>query len=293
MNSPHPRAAWSLPRESRTLRTADGVDIFATLRGHGEAAVVIAHGFTGGHRHGSFSRLLGWFERHFTVIAIDQRGHGASGGTCTLAHFEPMDVDAAVAWARELGFQQVATVGFSMGASSVLRQAALANTEQRQQFDQGITVRHRPDAVVVVGSAAQWFFRGSAKMLGLHLLVATRLGLRWLQRREQTRVDLTTWPAENLPGRAEVQPLDPQDSIMALAPVPVLIVHGTEDDYFPLDHGQRLYAAASSVPGHNAELWVEQGMGHAENATGPELVDRIAGWLQRALLPSRTGGTSA
>lgn len=63
---------------------------------------------------------------------------------------------------------------------------------------------------------------------------------------------------------------------------PLLIVHGTNDHYFPEEHAERVFAAAAGNT--KAALWVEQGMGHAERATTQELVDRIADWVGEALL---------
>ena len=58
------------------------------------------------------------------VVTFDFRGHGRSGGLSTLGDKEINDLDVAVHYARELGYEKVAAVGFSMGASVVLRQAA-------------------------------------------------------------------------------------------------------------------------------------------------------------------------
>jgi pimeloyl-ACP methyl ester carboxylesterase len=273
--------AWSFPNMSVFLPTNDGQKIYATERGEGSIAVVVVHGFTGGHRHGSHARLLGWFQKTLRVIAIDQRGHGKSSGYCTLSHYEVLDVDAAVKWARELGAQKVVTVGFSLGASSVLRHAALSNTSQRTEYDEGLVVEQKPDAVVIIGGVAQWWFRGSRKMRFLHALVKFSIGQAFLRRYSEVRVGPNTWPDEHAPNRHEIQPLDPLDSATALAPIPLLIISGSEDDYFPNDHGHRLFEAATKNHDNNAEFWYEQGMGHAEAATTPELVDRISAWIQQ------------
>ena len=55
------------------------------------------------------------------MVTFDFRGHGRSGGLSTLGDREINDLDVAVAYARELGYQRVAAVGFSMGGSIVLR----------------------------------------------------------------------------------------------------------------------------------------------------------------------------
>jgi fermentation-respiration switch protein FrsA (DUF1100 family) len=60
-----------------------------------------------------------------------------------------------------------------------------------------------------------------------------------------------------------------------IAPTPLLIVHGDADGYFPLEHAEKLYAAANEPK----DLWVEAGFGHAENAAPDDLVRRIGAWL--------------
>jgi fermentation-respiration switch protein FrsA (DUF1100 family) len=71
-------------------------------------------------------------------------------------------------------------------------------------------------------------------------------------------------------------PLSPVEAVPLIAPTPLLIVHGDRDPYFPVDHPQMLAAAAGE-----GELWLERGMGHAENAAGDELLARLGDWLTR------------
>ena len=51
-----------------------------------------------------------------------------------------------------------------------------------------------------------------------------------------------------------------------ISPVPLLIVHGDRDHYFPVEHAEALYAAAREPK----ELWLVEGFGHAESAATPE-----------------------
>lgn len=86
---------------------------------------VMAHGFTGDVDKPHVRRVVEAFAQYGAVVSFSFRGHGASGGRSTVGDREVLDLAAAVTWARELGHARVATVGFSMGGSVVLRHAAL------------------------------------------------------------------------------------------------------------------------------------------------------------------------
>ncbi|MEU4652376.1 alpha/beta fold hydrolase [Streptomyces sp. NPDC023723] len=251
-------------RETSTrtyLRTSDGVRIdsvydparlvYESGRPPSRDPVfVIAHGFTGAVDRPHIRRIAAGFTRYGAVVTFSFRGHGASGGRSTVGDREVLDLAAAVVWARRLGHRRVVTVGFSMGGSVVLRHAALHG---------GV------DAVVSVSSPARWYYRGTAPMRRLHWLVMRpegrlvgRYGLR-------TRIHHRDW---------DPVPLSPVEAVPKIAPVPLLIVHGDRDGYFPLDHPRMLAEAA----GDHGELWLEHGMGHAEHASDTELLCRIGDW---------------
>jgi pimeloyl-ACP methyl ester carboxylesterase len=70
-------------------------------------------------------------------------------------------------------------------------------------------------------------------------------------------------------------PESPTEVVGRIAPTPLLIVHGDADHYFPVEHAEKLYAAAREPK----ELWIEPGFGHAENAAPDALIERIGAWL--------------
>jgi pimeloyl-ACP methyl ester carboxylesterase len=222
-------------------------------------AFVVAHGFTGDVDRPHVRRVAEAFAQYGAVLTFSFRGHGASGGRSTVGDREVLDLAAAVRWARELGHTRVATVGFSMGGSVVLRHAALYGPERG-----GRTVA-ASDVVVSVSAPARWYYRGTAPMRRVHWLITRpegrlvgRYGLR-------TRIHHRDW---------NPVPLSPVEAVPRIAPTPLLIVHGDRDGYFPVDHPRMLAAAA----GDAGELWLEPGMGHAEHAAGDELLRRIGGW---------------
>ncbi|MCF1511218.1 alpha/beta hydrolase [Streptomyces glomeratus] len=253
---------------SRTfLRTVDGVSIDAaynpgssvhdtgrTSAGHlRDLVFVVAHGFTGDLERPHVRRIAGVLAGHGAVVTFSFRGHGTSGGRSTVGDREVHDLAAAVRWARELGHSRVVTVGFSMGGSVVLRHAA--------QPQEGTG----PDAVVAVSAPARWYYRGTAPMRRVHWLVTRPAGRLVGRYGLRTRIHHRDW---------DPVPLSPVQSVPLIAPVPLLIVHGDRDGYFPVDHPRML---ANAAPGH-AELWLEPGMGHAEHASDDGLMARIGAW---------------
>jgi pimeloyl-ACP methyl ester carboxylesterase len=237
--------------KAEILVTDDGVPIEAVhLAGDRSLGFVLAHGFTLNWQWPHVWRVANRLNLHGGVVAFDFRGHGRSGGATTLGDKEINDVDVAARYMRDLGYEQVVTVGFSMGASIVLRHAGLIG---------GV------DAAVSVSGPGRWYFRGTPSMRRVHWAVEHRLGRIVAKRFMNTRISQGRW---------DPVPLPPAEAAALIAPTPLLIVHGDRDEYFPADHAEQLFESASQPK----ELWIVPGLGHAESAISAALVDRIARW---------------
>ena len=184
------------------------------------------------------------------VLAPDFRGHGRSGGLGTAGADEIHDVAAAVDWLRGAGYPFVAVLGWSMGGTAVLRYAGLGGDA---------------DAVVSVSAPGTWFERGTRPMRLVHWMFLSRTGRAMTRVVRRTRLSAAGWATV---------PEAPAEVAGAIAPRPLLIVHGDADHYFPSHHVEALAAAAPL-----AEVWREPEMGHAEVATTPALLERIGGWV--------------
>jgi pimeloyl-ACP methyl ester carboxylesterase len=239
-----------------TLRTSDGVRLAATVWAPNGGAVgcVVAHGFTGSSRNAHVRRIChALVAQGIDVLAPDFRGHGRSGGVGTAGADEIYDVAAAVAWLREAGYPFVAVLGWSMGGTAVLRHAGLGGDA---------------DAVVSVSAPGLWFERGTRPMRLVHWMFESRTGRTATRLLRRTRLSADGWATV---------PEAPAEVVGAIAPRPLLIVHGDADHYFPGHHVDALAAAAP-----HAEVWREPDMGHAETATTAELLERIGAWVLAA-----------
>ncbi|GAA3361638.1 alpha/beta fold hydrolase [Streptomyces antimycoticus] len=295
-----------ITRELRaTLLTDDAVSIEALYEPSPASGaepsdhlvLVVGHGFTGALERPALRRVASAFRQRTAVITFSFRGHGRSGGRSTVGDREVLDLAAAVRWARRLGHRRVATVGFSMGGSVVIRQAALygkndeiqpvhvAHDGERTGRSPGRTAPvaaatdgeapgapgevadgAAPDAVIAVSAPARWYYRGTAPMRRVHWAVTRPAGRLVSRYGLRTRIDPRGW---------DVDPLSPVAAAPLIAPTPLLIVHGDRDPYFPLDHPRMLASAADPSA---SELWIEPGFGHAETAASPALLTRIADW---------------
>lgn len=248
------------PSRPLTITTSDGVTLRGLLvpgdTGTAGQVFVVGHGFTNSTAKSSTRTVIDLLAAFGTVVALDFRGHGRSGGLASVGRDEILDLDAAVGWARTAGHGPVHVVGFSMGASVALRHAALAGRP-------GEHVHHRPDTVVSVSSPSRWYIRDSAPMRRVHWLLEHPLGPP-VGRLLGVRLG-TAWTAI---------PATPLEVINRIDPTPLLLVHGTADRYFSPSHALALRAAS----GGHAQLWIEDGMTHAESGSGPALIERIARW---------------
>jgi hypothetical protein len=111
-------------------------------------------------------------------------------------------------------------------------------------------------------------------MRRLHWVVQRPLGRLVSRYGLRTRIHPEDW---------DPVPLPPVAAAPLIAPVPLLVVHGDRDPYFPLDHPRSLAEAAGP---EGCELWMVPGFGHAENAAAMPLLHRIGDWVGERLRDS-------
>lgn len=246
--------------QTRTLQAADGVRLHAVHLPADAAdglVFVVVHGFTNHSAVPRVQRVISRLHAFGAVIALDMRGHGRSEAVTTLGDTEVLDVDAAVAWARELGYRTVVTIGFSMGGSVVVRQGAVG--------EQPV------EAVVSVSAPAFWYYRGTRVMRLLHRIVERPAG-RAVMRARGVRITSQEW--------TEPLPMTPEQAAGELGQLPFLIVHGTIDHYFPLEHPRALHQSAVRSGNERVDLWIIDGFAHAESGIDDATLDAIGAWVR-------------
>jgi uncharacterized protein len=225
-----------------------------------DQAIVLVHGFgLGGCRTCDFKERFTEFavqlqQRGFTVVLFDLRGHGQSADArYTFGMREQRDVLGAVDYVLAQGFApgRIGILGSSMGgAASIL---ATAN---------------EPAIGALVTDSA---------FADLDYL---------LQREFPRRSGLPVWllPSVYLMGQIvtgeNVSASRPEQVIGAIAPRPVLLIHGDADELVPVDHNARLAAAAPQ-----AGVWIVPDATHVEAwvLLQDAYVDRVATFFQTGL----------
>jgi len=124
--APSPAAAAAGDDEGpRIAMSPDNVHIEYRVYGHGEPAVVLVHGWASDANY--WSAQLEALKAHYTVVALNLAGHGASGNNrsdWSIANYA-QDVAAV---ARQIPNSRLVLVGHSMGAAVSLAATPLIGT---------------------------------------------------------------------------------------------------------------------------------------------------------------------
>lgn len=205
----------SVPGESGRFVTPDGVSLAWTRRGSGgERAILVVPGILM-HREAPEHRLLAErLARIADVVTLDVRGHGDSGGAFSWGRREHEDV-AAFARGLRGEYRRLGGLGFSFGGFHVCVAAALA----------------RPFDAVASVCAPSSLFVLDHNPLGRGLLRT----LPWIARRRRRFAWL---------GAPGLRRPSPARLVGAIAPVPFLVVHGSDDWLVSARHARRLHEAA-------------------------------------------------
>jgi len=210
-----------------------------------DRVVVLAHGWTS-----QYQRMEMFLEPLLAegnqVLLYDARGHGGSDPTpyCSVREFSD-DLHAAIRFARGRA-SRIAVIGHSLGAS-----ATIITTAEGSGAERLVTIAAFADPV-----------KASADILD----------------------------AEQLPGEVILQRIMPHvesfigcraetvtpELLLRSIQVPVIMIHGTEDEIVPVAHFHRLVAAA----GDGVETILIEGGDHNSVKVEPRVLARIRSFFR-------------
>ncbi len=248
-------AAHQVPtRSTHQVTTPDGVQIAFDLyqRPGRDTLLVICPGFFQSKNTPTMRQLAATLAQHYDVLCMDFRGHGDSGGRFTFSAKEDADLTAVFTWARPR-YAHIVLMGFSLGAATAI-----------DVIGEGTEVQ----ALIAV-SAPTAFEDIELKVWTLKAIVA---GLKAFEPGVGFR-----------PGNPWLTKPRPIDRIRQ-AKVPILLIHGTDDETTFVHHSQELFAQAEGPK----QLTLIEGGRHAEELyrQDPEgFLTLVEDWL--TTVPSR------
>lgn len=219
-------------------------------------SVIMCHGIWTGRRE-CLPLALRFRDAGYNVLCFDFRAHGLSSGRYTsVGHLETNDVLGAVAYLKtrpEVDPARIGVIGFSMGAAATIQAAARTDAIAAVVAD---------SAYASFLDAARYSFKQVTRVP--HFPMAT-LAMQWAK-----------WIVH-----VDAAQLRPIDVIGRIAPRPILITHGVNDEIVPVRHAETLFKAAEEPK----DLWIVPEAHHvgARDLDPDGYFSRVEGFLRAAL----------
>jgi len=249
-----PQADLGLSYESVQFKAKDGEPLRGWLvRGDARSttAVVMVHGL-GADRRNMLDQVPLFHRLGHTVLLFDCRNHGISGGDGigpSGGVHESEDVASAAAFLKNdlRSFRKVLAFGISQGAASSILAAG-----RDQTIDGVIAAAPFEDLAGMIA--------GVARGRGAPRLMATVVG------------SVIAWRM----GAGSDSPLK---AVANLAPRPLFLMHGTDDDQISNQSSRDLYAQA----GEPKQLWLVDGANHwtVLSKRRDELAERLTAFMTK------------
>ncbi len=239
--------ALAQPASAETLRT-NGVDIEYQVTGSGDPVLMI-HGF-GECIEQSWGAIIPELSKSYRVIAINQRGHGASTNPSgKFTHRQSAEDVRNVMDA--LGLKSAKAIGFSSGGMTLLHLA----TRYPQRLSKLVVV----GATTHFGEQARRIMRSVAAE-GLPPPVRDQF-LKCAARGAVQADDLTRQFGGFKDSHSD---MNFKAADLKKIKAETLIVHGDRDEFFPVAIPVAMYSA---IP--KAQLWIVPGGDHSSTAGAP------------------------
>lgn len=241
-----------------SFESADRVPLEAwwvpPAEGESSRAAVLVHGWGGDKSDEHVIETAPIYARAgYGVLLLDLRGNGGSGGERrTLGYKETRDVQGALAWLDEEGFEpgEVVLHGWSMGGATVVRSApgtgVVAVIEEAGYADLPLLLRRQlPETTGLPSLFSPGVFLAAKLFLGFD-----------------------PWA---------VQPSEDAARLREEG-VPLFVIHSTDDEVVPFEHAELFESAYPE-----ARLWKIEGLGHVEAYTHREYRQKLLSFLSENL----------
>lgn len=242
------------PYEDIILTTTDGLKISGWyIPGTRPYAVIMVHGIDA-NRQAVLPEAAILAEAGYHLLFIDLRGHGLSeGNQATYGYREAWDVQAAIDYLDAIPeIEQIGALGTSYGGAAVARAAAIDPRLQAVVIESSYS--SLPDAVEDSFEDRSIFPKWPFAPLFV-ALAEWRVGIK-------------------------ISQVDSARDLATIHPRAVMIIHGTEDQLFPIHHAQKMYDAAQEPKA----LWIIEGLGHSNPAVAHEAEyrTRVVAFFEKA-----------
>lgn len=239
------------------------VDAKLTLHGwfipntYSRKVVIMVHG--NGHNRmdptiGTLDIASHLVKSGYNVLMFDLRGYGESDGNMVSGgYYEKQDLEGAVNYITERGFNRIGVLGFSLGAVTSLLAAAEDNDINSIVSDSSyadLTDIMKPEFTKRT-RAPQFFLKP------ILYLIKVMYGVDF----------------------AAIKPID---CVEQITQAPIFFIHGEEDDTIPVEHANRLFQSSQNP---KAQLWIVPGAGHTRSyITHPdEYMHRVIAFFDATL----------
>lgn len=241
------------------FKAADGTALFAWFmpaRGEAHGTVLYLHG--NAMNISAHFANVGWMPAAgFNVLAFDYRGYGGSEGRPTLAGVQ-LDIDAAMRVLLErpdVDAERIIVFGQSLGGALAIYYVAHS--------------KYRDNIRAVVADSAFADYRMVAK--------------------EKMADFFITWPLQWLPDYTVDNDYAPRAAVAAIAPIPLLLIHGEDDSIVSPHHSKLLYDAAREPKAY----WEIPDRGHIQALRDAGVRKRLTDFLLRQTVDRSTGIATA
>ncbi len=234
-----------LKREPVSIKMSDGSYINGDFSQNGDnkKIVIIAHGYTW-DREGSLKYAQFFFKHGFSILVYDERGHGENKTKFTTMGFnESKDVIDIVKYCHQRfgGDAVVGLHGESMGAASVLQ-----------------SLKYHPNVSFVIEDCGY----SSLRKLLIHKMKQTHIPTFFIH---GANLMLKVFYKFSMEDVIPMNALKESD-------VPLLIIHGKNDDFVPPDEGEEIYETRKQ----NSDFHLIDGAKHAESyQVNPQAYEEI------------------